>query len=210
MNNQAGLGTADLLSIQSRINQIFGATATPNGDTTAVNFVSGTGDYNLQLSPASPLGTVGRTGGGGPFYWGAATVYIGTAQAVYGPSFLIGSGTAGAHELTHRVGHIGDLPYNGVPNLMNADSAVRQGVSTYADDINPNVQGFAKLTPAQAENVYNQCQKKHPPTKAGAGGGGGGNGGGVVGLPGWYTGINQFLWWVDSVGVEVVTHNIIY
>lgn len=186
VKNQTNLGADALLSIENRINQIFGATTTPNGDSTAANFISGSGDYTLQFSQNGPAGIVGETGGWGPLYWGAATVYMGTAQGAYGTSFLIGAGTVGAHELTHRIGHIGDLPYNPSldnRNLMNADSANKQGVSSTPDDINPNVQGFAKLTADQAAKLYNQCLKLHPlpwtPRPKG-GGMGGGFGGGPI------------------------------
>jgi RHS repeat-associated protein len=194
VNNKSNLNQNQLDNIQARINDIYGATPTSDGNSTAVNFIyTGKGDYGLTFTPGNPNGNTGLTIGWGPI-WFSPKVYTAATLNDYGTSnFDIATGSTAAHELTHRVTHIRDQPFSGSPNLMNADSAISQGLGSTvtADDVNPNPQGFDLLTQSQADDLYKRCLKKHP-------GQGGSSGGGT----GYSDGLQWGFWTGGSWGDE--------
>jgi hypothetical protein len=167
---------ADVAKIEARINEIFGATSSPNGDSVSVNFSNASGDFNLDLSSASNsnLGEELHIAG---ISFKDPTVFIGTNQQSYGSNWQTGAGTTGAHELTHRIaGGANSYPderYNGAPNLMNVDNAIKNHHADSAshDDTTSPPSGFAKLTPQQVAKLFKKCIKKQK--KKGGGGGGG-------------------------------------
>lgn len=184
INNNADLTSDQVQQIEARINQVLSSTTDPNGNTVSANFVNSGGDWTLNLSPASPQDKVGQTGYGLGVTIQNPTVYIGSAQSFYQNGWVLGAGTAGAHELVHIIGagfrsQYPDEPYSqsSGANLMNADSAVKQGVNTNADDTSATPTGFSKPTAQQIAKLFKNCVKKSKKKKKkeAAGGGGGGN-----------------------------------
>jgi RHS repeat-associated protein len=179
VNNKAGLSSDEVTAIEKRINEIFGATTDPDGNTVSASFVDSGGDYTLNFSSDAPkskdgdqltvLGVTVRD----------PTVYIGTIKTEgYGSAWLLAAGTTGAHELTHQLAgglnSYGDQKYNGDPNLMNWDSAVHQnkpGTPFNSNTASPP-QGFSKLTPQQVAKMFKNCIKKQKKRDNGGGGGG--------------------------------------
>lgn len=102
----------------------------------------------------------------GPFS-GTPVVFIGTEQHTYQTgthqpgvgdnAANVSAGTDAAHELTHKITHIGDIPYKGQANLMNVDDGIKQLANMqksdpnarlasgdpYRDNISSNIKDFA-------------------------------------------------------------------
>jgi len=171
VKNDSGLTDDQLTAAEDRINAIFGATSV-DGNTVTANFsFTGKADYTLKIKNKTKLPFVSGALGYIPhvlFWWGTPVVLAGNHQGS-GSAFTTGVGTTSAHELVHKIAHVGDIPYQAGSidpdlrrNLMNADSAIDQGVSTYSDDTDSAVRGFAKLSPNQAQRLWKQCNKRHP------------------------------------------------
>ncbi|HXR97685.1 MAG TPA: RHS repeat-associated core domain-containing protein [Terriglobales bacterium] len=177
INNKTHLDQAGISAIESRINQIFGATADGNGNTTQANFVSGAGDFELALFNVGPEGMLGLS----QFTQGSADIFVAPMQSEFTSNFGLGAGTIAAHELIHRIAGVGDLPLKVGAELMTRDAAIesRDIKTPDVDAQSASVAGFAKLSQADASALYLNCIKLHPPRKKRAGGG-------ALGDDGWF------------------------
>jgi RHS repeat-associated protein len=185
VNNAAGLDSGQLNAVEAQINAVLGAVASTNGDTVGALFsFTGKADYTLNIVNGNPNGALGTQSYflGIPFLPGPTKVNAAAIASVFTYQLGVRSqviGTIGAHELTHRIGRIGDLPPG--QGLMSLDALIAQDkaqgtYNAYNLLASPGVPPGLQLTPDQVSALYDKCSKKH--TGGGGGGGGGGNDGG--------------------------------
>jgi hypothetical protein len=146
-----------------------------SGDVVGANFdFNGKADYTLNIINGNPSGNLGWQTDFLFFHFApvvnAAAIESGFSSQ---PENVIAQvmGTVGAHELTHRIAGIDDIPYNGgpngTPNLMQIDSFESQ-FPTAATNLFLQPYGFL-LTTSQVSTLYQKCTKKHPASRRGRG-----------------------------------------
>jgi hypothetical protein len=165
--DKAKIGDDD--AIKQRIQDVFNATADPNGNTVGVNFdFKGTPDGTFVISAAP--GPKDQNG-----HEHVGQLVNGITPTIFAPSFVNGyfygnlateMGTQGAHELGHKFG-LHDEPFDPAQNnanIMTVDSASDQGLlqQVWSDVGNPTVQGFGQFTADQIGALFKKCDKKHP------------------------------------------------
>ena len=181
ISNQAGLSVGQISAIQTRVNNIFGATTGTNGESVGVNFVSGgSSDASLTFfSNASPVMNLALRN---PY--GAQSWYL--SPRVYVNNIPDGARTAdvlegvGAHELGHEFTGFGDLPYS----TQNTNILMFDNAPAYSSQSPSQAGAFAnsnsplwKFTPQQVSTLYKKCAQLHPNGGGGSGGADGFGGG---------------------------------
>ena len=166
-SDKAKVGDDD--AIKQRIQDVFNATADPNGNTVGVNFdFKGTPDGTFVISTG--FGPKDQNG-----HEHIGQLVNGITPTIYAPSFVDGyfignlvteMGTMGAHEIGHKFG-LHDEPFDPAQNnanLMTVDSAADQGLNqqVWNDAANSTVQGFGQFTADQIGALFKKCDKMHP------------------------------------------------
>jgi RHS repeat-associated protein len=198
--------------IESRIAQIFSATATSNGDTVGVQFTNNTflpGALNLLNSRGRDYGRTLRLPGdsGNPFL---SYVNYQTVQGTWGSSSgPTAAGTVAAHELFHFLTGIGDVSFDGGPNLMSVDAAQADPTMSllakidYADASVPGFSGFNSFSPEQADALYSACKSRVPGGRSGSGGPSSGGWGGMD-EPAPFSVTYVSVWLGEGWGLDVI------
>jgi RHS repeat-associated protein len=215
-NNDAGLGDNQTTAIQQRINQIYGAVASPSGDTVGVKFnFSGKADATLTATNASwftnllwkrsgKLGPLGSEGG----LWGPPKIYMNNLPTGFpAADTAMQAGGVGAHELAHLLLGSPDLPYDASnPNLLMFYTAPEE--AQFGALVHPE-SALWKLTSDQVSTLFRKCSKAHPTNNpASSGGHGGGGGGNEFWFEDWLLGMMESLFGGGG-STEVVTHRFI-
>ena len=185
LNNQAGLTSDQVNAIEQRIDEIFGATKSANGDTVGINF-GGPPDASLDIKNAGSLITWLHTSGRltiwgyeGGLFGATPSLYWNVVQSTNPQGATTFAGSYGAHEIAHRLLGVGDLGYDSsAKNIMMFDKAPVD--AQYAALLDPNSSMWS-FTPGQIGTLFQKCQD----VRRGRGGGGagprgGGSGGGII------------------------------
>jgi RHS repeat-associated protein len=188
-NNQAGV---NLNTVGSQINALLGSVASPSGDTVGAVFVPASqANYTVNFVNGNPDGNYGFTPSFlGLFSFGSSTVNAAAVGKVFGNSPQAvedaAMGTIAAHELTHLIANIPDLPYGDSfpvqPNLMQVDNVGEQDPIWFARLFYQPL-GFPP-SPAQVAALYNQCKLRQDQNHLAGGGMGSGSGFGTYDMQG--------------------------
>ena len=188
-NNQAGV---NLKAVGGQINTLLGSVASPNGDTVgAVLVPASQASYTVNFVKGDPYGNFGST----PSYLGLFSFGSSTVNAAAVSQFFSMSpqavedaamGTVAAHELTHLITNISDLPYGDsfpvLPNLMQVNNLQDQDPQWFGHLFSLPL-GFPP-SPAQVAALYSQCKQKQDQNHLGGGGMGSGSGFGTYDMQG--------------------------
>jgi RHS repeat-associated protein len=157
VNNKGNMSSASITAIENQIAAVFAATP---GSTVGVNFsFSGKPDTTLNLSGGfvgALFGAIGIYGISGPGT--NPTVFVNAVSSDFGSDRLRVDGIFAAHELTHKLGDIRNVPYDSKnPNLMNLGDNPNQFVLLTGSGLPPGL----RLTPDQSQKLLQACQKLH-------------------------------------------------
>lgn len=159
--HSSNLSQDSVKAIENQIAALFGTNAAKDGSTVGVNFsFSGKSDATLNLTGgvlgalAGVIGLYGvSTNNGNP------TVFTNAVSYKFGSGALRVDGIVGAHELTHKLGDIRDLPFDQKnPNLMNLGNNPLKNSYLLGPGLPPALQ----LTPDQIKKLFDACKKLHP------------------------------------------------
>ncbi|MGH9488378.1 MAG: RHS repeat-associated core domain-containing protein [Terriglobales bacterium] len=220
--NYSSATAGDLTAIENRVNSIYAATPTSAGNDTQIDFVSSGAAYTLNLFAEKFSGTSGVSLVQGEAYQGGADGWVFMTNAAYyaglgarpGAADTV-AGTDAAHELVHEITGTDDLPFTQFnEQLMSIDSVqlgdIQARNDVYNDWTGALPTGFSKLSPAEADALYDDCiqMKLRPPAASHSGGGAGGGGfaGGWRYSETWSCGSegcepSGWLLWYDSGGL---------